>query len=161
MRTVLALLVPALLLAAPVAAQEVPAPAPVFSLDLGPGFLTPADSTFDASQAEAFLAVAYNLGPKLALGVRVDAQNEDGQEKLSGTWWAFARGYLTGLEGGTRTYLALLVSLESDVSVRGGVEQPLNPDLSLFGEAEGRRLDDTASWDLGLAAGLRVGFGQR
>lgn len=152
-------------LALPVAAQEdapEEGPAYKFSLDVGPGFFTTLDDTADAAAVEAYLAVGWHPSQRVALGVRVNAttiEGEDGVAKIAGSPWGFGRAYLTGLEGGLRTYLEVAVSTRGTVAVRGGAEVGVGAGMAAFATADGRKLSDEEAKDLlGLSGGVRMKF---
>ena len=133
----------------------------LFTVEVGPGFLTALEDTIDADRAETFFGASLNLGSRISLGARADVANELGSNKISGTFWGYARGYLTGPEGGFRTYIHLGVSTALDVSIRGGGEINIADSIATFLEVEGRLLDEEDFDAVGVSLGLRAFFGRR
>jgi len=133
-----------------------------FSVDVGPGFLTALDDTTDAAGVEAYLALAYHPSKRFALGIRANGSTEptsSGVGKITGDVWGFGRVYMTGLEGGLRTYTEVAVSKSLDIAVRGGAELGLVEGTAAFATVDGRKIEEDEANDLiGLGGGLRVKF---
>lgn len=136
----------------------------LFTFDVGPGLLKAVDDTTDAAGVEAYIAGAIQLHKRFALGVRLSATSTEGVEsvKISGRPWGFLRGFLTGVEGGLRTYLEVAVNTEGTIALRGGAEVGVSEGVAMFATVDGRKVSETEAKDLiGLSAGIRAGFGSR
>lgn len=132
-----------------------------FSFDIGPGFFTTLDDTVDQAAVETYLAVGLHPSKRFALGVRVNATTEEGIDGaiITGSPWGFGRAYLTGLEGGLRTYVEVAVSMTGVIAVRGGGEVGVAAGMAAFATVDGRKLSEEEAKDLvGLSGGMRMRF---
>jgi len=163
----------AMLVAAPAFAQEeAPDKADadyLFTVDVGPGFFKVLDDSTNTAAVEAYIALAWHPHYRFALGARMNATTEPGETsaKITGAPWVFLRGYLTGIEGGLRTYLELSASTAGTVSLLGGAELGFGEGVAAFATVEGRRLTTEEAEELinndllGFRGGLRAGWGSR
>lgn len=165
MRLILGVLVALALMAPPAFAQdEAPeeGPAYKFSFDIGPGFLKAIDDTTQAAGVEVYLAAAVHPSKRFAIGIRVNASTipgSNGTAKIKGSPWGFGRAYLTGLEGGLRTYVEVAASALGTVAVRGGAEVGVAAGTAMFAAVDGRKLSEDEAKDLiGLSGGMRLKF---
>jgi hypothetical protein len=163
MRLILAALAVALM-APPAMAQDAPeeGPAYKFSFDIGPGFLMAVDDTADAAGVEVYVAAAIHPSRRFAIGVRVNAttiEGEVGAARIKGSPWGFGRFYMTGLEGGLRTYVEVAASALGTIAVRGGAEVGVAAGTAMFANVDGRKLSEEDAKDLiGLSGGMRIKF---
>lgn len=154
------LLIPSLCLAQDIETVE----EPLLYLDAGPGFFTSLEDTLQRTGVDTYVGASINLGPQVAVGLRLDLMQES-ERQVASTLWGNVRGYLSSNEGTGRVYLQLGLGTDFDTikaGVRGGYEMPLSKYLKAFLEVEGRWLnEDEIDTMLMVPVGIRASFGHR